>query len=578
MGGAPNKDTSKKPIAFKKQTTQVDDIEIEEVAIADENLEQDDKKLEKAKKQAKKQAKLLRTADEKKKIRRKKMLIFGTVLTLIIAVLLAIPTTRWPILNAVGFRSTLNIQVVDESSGRPVSRASVRVGDREFSAADKQGSISFSGVELGKQRIEVRKIGYGKKSLKVTNGIRSTNAKLLMTVIGIKLDVDVKDWLSGKAIQGAEVQYKEASAVSDKTGRASIVIPPQNEQTVRLDIQAEGYLNKAVKTDVTVESRELSMVSAHKNYFMSKRDGTFDIFSSNLDGTNQQKIIQATGKEDERFLQFSIDRTNSWGLLVATREGKVVNDRVVAGVYAVDLKNASLKKLDEGTDLQLLDWGDDSVSYQISASNLGYDDPGLTKIINYNPRTQKKKDVAQTNFFAISLIAHNKAFYVKADPYREIEDSSLTSVDLASGRSKTYLDGSQIRYASRPSYEALKVVDINGKSYEVQVESGRVAPADRTALNSTAFARSPNSQFIAWTDSRDGQGALLRKNLQSNEQSVLLKIGGLTNPVRFISDDLIVARVITSQETADYVISLSTGKFEKINDATQIKQPSSDSL
>lgn len=581
MGGTTKKDTiekTKKVLLQKKQTAKVDDIEIDEVAIADEYLEQDDKKLEQAKKEAKKKAKLLRTPEEKKKLRRKKILIFAAVFVVLLGVLLAIPFTRWPILNIVGFRSTLTVRVVDESSGKPVSRAMVRVADREFSLADTNGAISFADLELGKQRIEVQRIGYGNKSLKVTNGLRTTNAKLLMTVIGIKLDVDVKDWLSGKAIEGAEVTYKDASAVSDKTGRASIVIPPQNEQTVRLDIQAPGYLNKAVKTDVTVESRELSMVSAQKNYFMSKRDGTFDLFSSNLDGTNQQKIIQATGKEDERFLQFSIDRTNSWGLLVATREGAIINDRVVAGIYTIDLKNATLKKIDEGTDVQLLGWGDDSVSYQVSSANLGYDDPGLTKIINYNPKTQKKKDLAQTNYFALSVAAQNKVFYAKYDPYRELTDSALTSVDVGSGRSRTYLEGSLLRYASRPTYDAIKVVDTNGASYEVQVESGRVKPVDRTPLDTVDFARSPSGQTIAWTDSRDGQGALLQKNLQSNEQSVLLKIGGLTNPIRFVSDDLIITRVITSQETADYVVSLSTGRSSKIVDVTQIKQPSIDSL
>lgn len=577
MGGEPKNNMSKKTIVSKKQTTKVDDIEIENVAISDENLEQDDKKIEHAKKSAKKQAKLLRTPEEKKKIRRKKMAALGVFLIIVLGILLAIPTTRWPILNAVGFRSTLNVQVVDESSGKPISRAMVRVEDSEFIGSDKNGQVSFTGVRLGTQKLRVQKIGYGEKSLKVTNGIRTTNTKLLMTVIGIQLDVDIKDWLSGKAIEGAEVTYKEASAVSDKTGRATLVVPPQDKQTIKLEITAPGYLNKAVMTDVSVESRELSLVSAQKNYFMSKRDGTFDIFSSNLDGSNQQKIIQATGKEDERFLKFEIDRTNSFGLLVATREGKVINDRVVAGVYSVDLKKSTLKMIDEGTDIQLLGWGDNSVSYQISSANLGYDDPGLTKIINYTPTSDRKKDIAQTNFFALSIAAQNKVFYAKNDPYRDGIDPTLTSVDVSSGQSRTYLEGQQMRYASRPSYEAIKAVDLNGASYEIQIGNGRVKQTDR-ALNSIEYARSPNAQSIIWTDNRDGQGALLQKNLQSNEQKVVLKIGGLTNPVRYVSDDLVVARVITSQETADYVISLATGRSSKIVDVSHIRPAAADSL
>ena len=577
MGGSANKDASKKIIVSKNKTAIVDDLEIDEVAISDENLEQEDQKIEKAKKSAKKQSKLLRTPEEKKKIRRKKLAVCSALLLIIIAVLLIVPITRWPILNAVGLRSSLSVQIVDESSGKPVSRAMVRVDGDDFSTSDTNGRISFADVRLGAQRVEVEKIGYGKKTLKVTNGVRTTNVKLLMTVIGIKLDVDVKDWLSGKAISGAEVSFKDANAVSDKTGRASLVVPPQEERTIRLDITAPGYLNKAVKTDVSVESRELSLVSAQKDYFVSKRDGVFDIFSSNLDGTNQQKIIQATGKEDERFFQFEIDRTNSYGILIATRDGKTVNSRVVAGVYSVDLKKATLKKLDEGTDIQLLGWHDSSVSYQISSADLAFDDPGLSKIINYAPLSGQKKDIAQTNFFALSSAANNKVFYVKNDPYRDGIDTTLTSFDVSSGKTKTYLQGQQLLYSSRPSYDALKVTDANGSKYDIQIENGRVAPSDKSP-NSIIFARSPSAQYVAWADNRDGQGALLQKNLQTNEQKIVLKISGLTNPIRFVSDDLVIARVVTSQETADYVISLSTGRSGKIADVTNMRTGLIDSL
>lgn len=578
MGGTTDNNSSKKPIVIKQKTAKVDDIAIDEVSITDESLEQDDKKLEQIKKDAKKKSKLLRTSDEKKKLKRRKILGIVSVFAMISVALLVAPFTRWPILNGIGLRSTLSVQVLDESSGKPVSRAMVRVADSEFLLADKNGVIDFQDVRLGKQRIEVQRIGYGNKSLKVTNGLRSTNAKLLMTVIGVKIDVDIKDWLSGKVIEGAEVSYKEASAVSDKTGRASIVIPPQNEQTVRLEVQAPGYLDKAIKTDVSVESRELSMVSAQKDYFISKRDGPFDIFSSNLDGSGQQKIIQATGKEDERFLQFSIDRTNSWGLLVSTRESRVVNERVVAGVYSIDLKNSVLKKIDEGTDIQLLGWGDDSVSYQLSSANLGYDDPGLTKIVNFNPQAQKKKDLAQTNYFAVSAAAQNKIFYAKSDPFRDIADTALTGIDVSTGKSKTYIDGSQMRYISRPNYDTVKVIDNNGAANEIQVESGRVKAVDRSPQPSVEFAKSPNGQTIAWSESRDGQGMLIQKNLQSSKQIEVLKIGGLTAPIRFVSDDLVIARLITTQETADYVISLSTGRFSKVVDATQIKPAPIDTL
>ena len=149
MGGTSNKNASKKITISKSKTAIVDDLEVDEVAISDENLEQEDKKIEKAKKSAKKQSKLLRTPEEKKKIRRKKLAVCSALILAIIAVLLIVPATRWPILNAIGLRSSLAVQIVDESSGKPVSRAMVRVDGDDFSTSDTSGRITFANVRLG---------------------------------------------------------------------------------------------------------------------------------------------------------------------------------------------------------------------------------------------------------------------------------------------------------------------------------------------------------------------------------------------------------------------------------------------
>ncbi|MFO0971098.1 MAG: hypothetical protein U0520_01970 [Candidatus Saccharimonadales bacterium] len=328
-----------------------------------------------------------------------------------------------------------------------------------------------------------------------------------------------------------------------------------------------------MKTDITVESREVSLVSAQKNYFLSKRDGRFDLFSSNLDGSDQRKIIEATrSKEDEGLLQFTIHRSNKQALLVATRDGKIQNGRLVAGIYLIDLEKASLKKIDEGSDIQLLDWVDSTMVYTKSDPGINYDDPAFSRLMSYNISNSRLAELAQTNYFAVAIAAQTKVFFMPSDPYRSIENAELTSIDIGTGSKRTYLSGKLINYATRPNYTALELQDNSGANFELQVGAGTTKAIDRRPGNTLRFALGPNGEQVAWADQRDGQGALLLRNLKSGEEKVMAKAGGLTVPLRFIADDLAVVRIATSQETADYVVSLASGRLSKISDVSNVGQ------
>ncbi len=546
--------------------------DLETVDISDTTLEDSDKQSSRAKKEAKKTAKKLRTPEEKKRHKQKQIALGVLAFVLIVAGLLAVPFTRWPILNFIGFRSTLMVTVYEQGGNKPISRASVKLQNGALSLTDSFGRVSFTKVRLGKQRIVIQKAGYGDVTETVTSSFGVTKPKVSMKVIGIQLDFDIKNWLSGQPITGADVTFNKSSAQSDTSGRVSLVIPPTDQASIEVTITAPGYLPKTVKTEVNAESREVSLTAAQKNYFLSKRDGRFDLFVANLDGSDQRKIIEATGKEDENVLQFSINRNNKQAILVATRDGKIQNGRLVAGVYVVDLEKASLKKVDEGSDIQLLDWVDTTMAYTKSDPGLNYDDPAFSRLMSYNIANNRLAELAQTNYFAVSVVAQTKVFYMPSDPYRSIENAELTSIDITSGSRRNYLGGKLINYATRPSYGVLELQDTAGSYFELQIANGSTKPIDRRPGAQLRYALSPNSELVAWSDQRDGQGTLLLKNLKSGEEKNVVKLGGLSAPVRFIADDLVVVRVATSQETADYVVSLASGKLAKISDVANIGQ------
>lgn len=553
-----------------EEPIQLEDEELAAVDISDNTLEQSDKQIKHAKKQAKKDAKKLRTSAEIKKIRLKKRLAIVGLISLFIAGLFVVPYTRWPILNFIGFRSDLLVTVKEKENQKAVGLVRLTLEDGSTGTADAFGKIRFRKQKLGPHTLNAQKTGYGTVTKELVNSFGTTSVDVQMKVIGIQLNFDLKNWLSGQPVSGAITKFAKSTASSDQDGRASLVIPPTDKQKVTVEISAPGYLTKTVETDISVESREVSLVSAQKNYFLSKREGKFDIFSSNLDGSDQRKIIDATGKEEQSLLQFTVHKSNRQAILVANRDGMVQNGRLIAGVYSVDLEKASLKKIDQGSDIQILDWGENIIVYTKTDPTLNYDDPALSRLMSYNITSGKLSELSQTNYFAVSLLAQNKAYFMPSDPYRSIEGAVLTSVDVISGAKKTYLSGKQINYATRASYNTLELQDSSGAHFELQVANGVTKAIERRPNLNFSFANSPNGQIAAWTDKRDGQGALIIKDLKSNQDKVLVKSPGITNPVRFISDDMVVVRVATSEETADYVVHLSSGKLAKIIDVSNV--------
>lgn len=544
--------------------------ELAAVDISDEVLEADDKKKAAAKKKAKKEAKKHRSAEDRKRSARKKMIIAASIAIFIIVASLVIPQTRWPILNTIGFRGDLTIIAVGQDGQQPIAGVAVALENTEPVITDSYGRALFRQIRLGNQHVTVQKSGYGQVQHTVTNKVGSTQHVMQMKVIGLKLDFDVRHWLSGKKIEGAKITYKESAATTDKSGVASLIIPPTDEKEIEAEVSAEGYLTKRVKTELAVASREVSLVAAQKNYFISKRDGKFDIFSSNLDGNDQKKIIEATGKEEENFLQFTIHRNNQQAILVANREGRVANARIIAGIYAIDLEKATLQKIDEGSEVQLLDWSGDSIVYTKSQLGLNYDDPNLTKLITFHIGTRRLTEIAQTNYFALSFVANDKVFFMPSDPYRPIENAVLTSQHLQTGARATYLEGKLLNYGVRSSFATLDVQDNTGATFEINTATGVVRPIDRKPNTSFQFAISANGAQAVWTDRRDGQGTLLLQPVAGGGEKTIAASPGLTAPLRFISDDLVVVRSATSEETADYVISISTGKIAKIVDVSHV--------
>lgn len=561
---------SKKP-ELEDEQLELEGEELRGVVISDEALASDDQAVKKANKNAKKIAKARLDAKARKRRLIKRLIIVIAALSVAFLLVALIPASRWWVLNSMGFKHKMAISVRERTTNKPISGVKVTLANQLVGETAANGKLVISSARFGKQDLKLEKHGYSREHFTVKNDMFDENLRdFKIKSIGIQLNISVKHWLSGQYLEGVTASYGESKAVSDKTGQLSIIVPPTDAKSVNVELMKPGFITKAVPTKLNVETSEAVLVPADKDYFISKRDGKSDLFASNVDGTDQRKIIEATGKEDDQFTQFSIRPDNKQAVLVATREGKRQNNKIIAGVYAIDLEKATIKRVDEGSEVQLLGWIENTMVYSRSPSELNYDDPAAARISSYNTNTGRVSQLAQANYFQIVLVAQNKLFFVPSDAYRPAQNQFLQSIELPGGATRQYLQDKQISTVWHNQFDNIQIETADGQNYDLAIRGGSPRAINRQPGSSQYFAFSPDYKQVIWTDKRDGQGALLLRSVSENNERVVAKFPGMTNPVRFISSDLVITRVATTQETADYVIHLPSGKFVKIVDVSNV--------
>lgn len=565
-----NSDDLDKP--NKSQELEFNESDLQSVGIADSDIEQDDKQKASARKKAKKLSKAHRTPAERRKIRIRNRIIITLLAISVVAAIALIPMSRWAVLNFMGFRNTITLTFLEKDTRRPISGVAVLLDDRYEGVTDGFGKVRFTSVTHGKHDISASKAGYSILQTHIVNEIGTSEINPgYLQVIGVKIDITVRDWLSRRAVDGATVSSGESKASTDKKGSVSLVVLPSENPTINITVSASGYRQKKIQIDQNVKSREVTLVSSAKNYFISNRNRRYDIFSSNLDGSAQRRIIQATGKENPQLMQLSIHRRNKKAVLVANRDGLQVDNRIVAGIYVVDLEKATIDKVDEGSDIQLIGWAGDTMAYQKTDHKLKYSHSKLTRLMTLDITTQQPQQIAAANYFSASGISGSKVFYMPTDAYRTLRDAALTSFDTVTSARQTYLEDRPITYLTSPTFGVVEMETEDGEYFELQPATAAVRKIDRQPGANRIFSYSPDQKKTAWADRRDGQGVLVVRQNDGKERTVL-RLGGMVEPVRFITNSLVVVRVATTNETADYVVHTATGKFAKIVDVVNVGQ------
>jgi len=493
-----------------------------------------------------------------------------TVFLLGLAAVGAIPKARYYVLNAAGIRSAASVTVFDESTGQPLKNVEFKIGEVS-SKSDSQGVAKLEKLRLGPSTLSLNKLAFAEQTQPVTVGWGSNplgDFKLKAT--GSQYKFIIKDFLSKKPIDKAEVSSGEFNGLSNEKGEVVLTLAKTMQDTdkVEITVSANTYRTdkKQLELDQTTE-KAIELVPARKHAYISKKTGKYDVYKVDVDGQNEEKVLAGTGNERTETMALSVHSTKNLAALVSGRE----STRSTAGtslstLTLIDLDTNKSTTVTKSERVQLIDWIGNKLIYVKVNEGADQTSPDRHKLISYDTQSGSEHELASTNYFNDVLAANDSIYYSPA-AYNNKGTVGLFKINADGNYKKTIYD-KEIWSMLRTSYDKLSVSS-GQEWFELNLDNDSLSPANAPAVQkSRIYIGRPNTTSSQWVDDRDGKGALLSYDSKTKEEKAVLSQRGLKNPIYWLNSHYLVYRVNSGSETADYIMNTDGGEPKKIRDVT----------
>jgi hypothetical protein len=486
-----------------------------------------------------------------------------------IAAALVYPDSRYFILNKAGVKASTSLKIVDEQTNQPLKDATVTLG-QVSAVSDSDGNVTLNEIKLGDQEIVVTKPAFAQANKAVTIGWGSNPiGDLGLIATGTKYTFEVTDFLSGKPIGIAEATSGESSAKANDKGEIVLVVSEEEKQTVSAAISADGYRTEKITLKIGDEAvKKIVLVPARKHAFVSNRDGNFDLYKIDVDGKNEEKILDGTGNEREDEISILAHPNREVIAFVSIRgDDRAKDGEPISSLNIIDLNSNDVENVIDSERIQLVDFIDSKLIYIKIQPNVDTENKARHRLMSYDLDSRTEQELASTNYFN-DVVAANGAIYYSPAEYK---------VNGSVGFYRMYPDGSgKVTILAQEAWNLFRVeytkinLAISDEWYQYDLDTTQLDKLNGSppTLKSRIYTSSPDSKKAAWTEIRDGKGVLIIYDIDSGEDKVIQRQSGLVNPVVWIDNDHIVYRVATGAETADYAVSISGGEPKKIIDVT----------
>ncbi len=478
------------------------------------------------------------------------------VLAIAIGLLVGLPTTRYWMLNAYGVRVSTSVTTVDSATHSPLKNVKVTVAGRTVTT-NGDGTAKLHGLKLGPATIRITQTGFATVSQDVVLGWGSNPlGTVALKSVGVRYELHLSDYLSGKAIAGAEASSGEATARSDSNGKLVLTLPSTAAATAPISVSKAGYRTEQVLLGDPSKSQNVHMVADAKALFMSKESGTYDVYRSDLDGKNTQVLLTGTGSEtSQNALVVSPD--GSHAALVSARTGEHASDGFVLNTLTIiATSDGSAISPAKAEQIQLIDWvGSRLIFEQVSPDASA---SGRYSIISYDVSSGSRIQLASASQLSAVFSVRGVVYYgLPADA----SAPGLYKIN-PDGSGKQQIFNQAVVSGLRSDYTTLDLQTPTGW-YGYDVLSGNTVSLTSPAGINRLYVDNGKGTASLWVQS---QGTFNLYDVASGKDSARGSQAGLTYPLRWATDSVIVYRVST--ESADYAVSLEGGTPHKIATVT----------
>lgn len=479
----------------------------------------------------------------------------------------AVPQTRYAVLNTAGVRASARLTILDAASQQPLKNATVAIGSVQ-AQSDDEGRVELRKLRLGAAELRISKRAYSDLTKSITVGWGSNPlGDQQLTASGEQFSFVVTDYLSGKPIANAEASIGGSEAQADENGKI-LLATVAGDEAQEVTVSAQEYRTEKVKLGEDTKSDiAVAMVPSRKNVFISKRSGKYDLYKIDVDGKNEELVLAGSGveRDDMALLKHPLDEAVA---LVATRENVRNSDGyLLSTLLIVDLSKKEPVKVAQAESITLLGWNGNKLYYVQTVAGTSAGSPNRQKIGMYDTGAAKSTDLFSANYFNDARLVDGSVFFVLSAAYAP-NKAGLYKI-TADGKNQTLVADKELWSLYRTTYGKL-VAAGSQDWYEFTPAATTATKIAGPSTNPSHrhYRDSPDGSKSAWVDQRDGKGVLLLYYKAGQEDKTVATVSGLRGPVHWLTDKIMVYRVATGSETADYVVNIEGGEPRKITDVT----------
>lgn len=478
----------------------------------------------------------------------------------------ATPSLRYAALNKAGVRASTSVTVYDNGTRLPLKNVTVAIGGKKATTNSK-GVAKVSGLKLGPQQLIIQRVAFATIKQNVTLGWGSNPlGDFILDSTGVRYSVNVTDFITGKPIPGAEVSFADtgANAVADKQGKATITLDSASEaSTAQLSASAAGYHATPVALPATPTNPvTVALPPSTKTVFVAKQNGRYDLVSMYLDGSERSTLLAGTGAESSN-LSLLADPAGKKVAYVSTRDGLTdAGGYHLSGLTLVNIADGDNATISHADHIQLVDWIGTTIIFQESSENTAATDSSRYKLVAYDYASSKRYELAHANQFNSVQVVQGKVYYAvsSTDPAAQAYYYQIN----ADGTNRTTILEKEVWSAFRVAYEKILLQTPDGW-FAYSVGTTPVESAASPDAQNRTYAEGPDNQS-AWINQSGANTMLTLHSNARGTDTVLATRSGIAYPVRWLTNNVLVYRVVSSGEVADYAITTAGGEAKKITD------------